>query len=145
MDSQIIWSPGMTLESVEKQVILMAYRVFKGNKTQTAQALGISVRTLDKKLADYKVDSDKEQKREEHEQQERAAYLKRARGSYTGYNAEESSPNAATNHAHESGSGLHMEPAANTPEKPTVPVSERKEVQGMSPTVLASSGPARSR
>jgi DNA-binding NtrC family response regulator len=47
------WQPGITLEQVEKQVIEKAYKFFQGNKTKTADALGIAVRTLDNKLAVY--------------------------------------------------------------------------------------------
>ena len=49
----INWHPGLTLEEVEKQVIEMALRYFNNNKTQTAIALGIAVRTLDNKLEKY--------------------------------------------------------------------------------------------
>lgn len=49
----INWSPGQTLEQIEKQVILQAYRFYEQNKTHTAAALGISIRTLDGRLADY--------------------------------------------------------------------------------------------
>lgn len=52
----IAWTPGLTLEEVEKQVILKALSFYKGNKTQTAQSLEISVRTLYEKLAKYKED-----------------------------------------------------------------------------------------
>lgn len=52
--SQIIWSPGVTLEQIEKQVILKAFSFFDCNKTRTADALGIAVRTLDAKLEKYK-------------------------------------------------------------------------------------------
>lgn len=50
---ELIWQPGMTLEDVEKRVILRAFSYFKENKTQTARSLNISVRTLDSKLAKY--------------------------------------------------------------------------------------------
>ena len=49
----IIWQPGVTLEDVEKQVILKAFQYFQGNKTKTAQALDIAIRTLDAKIAKY--------------------------------------------------------------------------------------------
>lgn len=47
------WQVGMTLDQIEKQVILKAYRFFEGNKTHTASALGIAIRTLDNKLKRY--------------------------------------------------------------------------------------------
>lgn len=49
----ISWQPGMTLESIEKQVILKAFSFYQGNKTKTAQSLGIAIRTLDNKLLSY--------------------------------------------------------------------------------------------
>lgn len=54
----IVWQPGNTLEEVEKAVILRALAYFHGNKTQTAKALGIAIRTLDNKLAKYKGNED---------------------------------------------------------------------------------------
>lgn len=51
--SEIIWQPGITLAQVEKEVIQKAYKFFDGNKTKTAQALGIAIRTLDNKLMIY--------------------------------------------------------------------------------------------
>ena len=50
----INWTPGVTLDDVEKQVILKAISFFGGNKTVTARTLGIAVRTLDYKLERYK-------------------------------------------------------------------------------------------
>jgi DNA-binding NtrC family response regulator len=44
---------GMTLDEVERQHILMALRRNNGNRTATAQALGISRRTLYYKLEEY--------------------------------------------------------------------------------------------
>lgn len=49
----IIWQPGVTLEDIEKQTILKAYSYFDRNKTKTAEALGIAIRTLDAKIAKY--------------------------------------------------------------------------------------------
>ncbi len=49
----INWYPGMTLEEVEKQVILKAFRFHNENKTHTAHALGVSVRTIQNKIEQY--------------------------------------------------------------------------------------------
>jgi hypothetical protein len=49
----ITWQPGITLEQLEKQVILKALQFFGGNKTRTAQSLDIAIRTLDNKLEKY--------------------------------------------------------------------------------------------
>jgi transcriptional regulator with PAS, ATPase and Fis domain len=50
------WEPGRTLDDIEKTVILEALQYHRGNRTHTARALGISIRTLRNKLADYRRD-----------------------------------------------------------------------------------------
>jgi two-component system response regulator FlrC len=50
-----IWKPGRTLDEVERTVILEALKHFSGNRTHTAKALGISIRTLRNKLAEFRV------------------------------------------------------------------------------------------
>ncbi len=48
------WLPGQTLDDIEKSVIIAALQYHAGNRTHTAKALGISIRTLRNKLADYR-------------------------------------------------------------------------------------------
>lgn len=48
------YSPGITLEQIEREAILAALRHFRGNRTATARALGISARTLTTRIKDYK-------------------------------------------------------------------------------------------
>jgi transcriptional regulator with PAS, ATPase and Fis domain len=48
------WAPGKTLDDIERNVILEALQYHSGNRTHTAKALGISIRTLRNKLADYR-------------------------------------------------------------------------------------------
>lgn len=48
------WAPGETLNDIERMVILQALNYHQGNRTHTAKALGISIRTLRNKLADYR-------------------------------------------------------------------------------------------
>ena len=48
------WLPGQTLNDIERNVILEALGYHNGNRTHTARALGISIRTLRNKLADYR-------------------------------------------------------------------------------------------
>jgi transcriptional regulator with PAS, ATPase and Fis domain len=50
------WTPGRTLDQIEKNVILDALKFHQGNRTHTAKSLGISIRTLRNKLADYRRD-----------------------------------------------------------------------------------------
>lgn len=48
------WSPGMSLEEAERQVIIAALRYHGGNRTHTAQSLKVAVRTVTNKLVKYK-------------------------------------------------------------------------------------------
>ena len=48
------WEPGRTLDDIERNVILEALQYHSGNRTHTARALAISIRTLRNKLADYR-------------------------------------------------------------------------------------------
>jgi DNA-binding NtrC family response regulator len=48
------WAPGRTLDDIERNVILEALSYHNGNRTHTARALGISIRTLRNKLAEYR-------------------------------------------------------------------------------------------
>ena len=47
------WQIGITLEQLEREVILKALKYFNNNKTHTANALGIAIRTIDNKLEKY--------------------------------------------------------------------------------------------
>lgn len=53
------WMPGMTLASVERAIIEKAFRFYDGNKTRTAQSLGIAIRTLDNRLEEYAAENQK--------------------------------------------------------------------------------------
>lgn len=48
------WAPGRTLDDIERRVIIEALSYHQGNRTHTARSLGISIRTLRNKLADYR-------------------------------------------------------------------------------------------
>jgi two-component system response regulator HydG len=47
------YTPDVTLAELEKRYILKALGHFDGNKTQAAQALGITIKTLYNKLHEY--------------------------------------------------------------------------------------------
>jgi two-component system response regulator FlrC len=53
--SETSWKPGRTLDEIERNVILEALKHFDANRTHTAKALGISIRTLRNKLAEFRV------------------------------------------------------------------------------------------
>lgn len=59
----INWYPGITVENAEREIILQSFKFYGENKTATAQAIGISIRTLDAKLDKYKEDDLEKAKR----------------------------------------------------------------------------------
>ena len=134
MDDAIIWSPGVSLDAVEKMVILKAFRHYRGNKTHTANALGIAIRTLDTKLASYEVNAKDERERAENEKRDKQKWLDRSRGIntpnniYTEKDAKEDAQ--ATLRA---ATGFHEKPVATTPTQPSMPVSKRAEIQNVLP------------
>lgn len=162
------WVPGMTLDEMEKNCILAAIRFYRGNKTQTAQALGISIRTLDHKIERYEADAREQQQRAEDRKRNDAATLERLRGkklteqfgigsssqwARDGRNADDGigeatadkeggetseAPSGATP------TGVSMEPSSDIGAKPTVPMSQRGEVQKVLPR-QAAAGSARRR
>jgi len=130
--NEIIWGPGMSLAAVEKLVILKAYQFFRFNKTTTANALGISTRTLDNKLEQYDKEAGLAKEREMYEQRKREEFLARSRGQLpnninTAF-ATPQIPGVLGTHA-----GARMESIANTAEKPAVSMQERVEVQKVLP------------
>lgn len=76
----VLWSPGMTLDDMERQVIEAAFKFHRQNKTATAAALGISVRTLDNKLEKYAGDDVAQKAAEAERLEQRANDLARQRG-----------------------------------------------------------------
>jgi DNA-binding NtrC family response regulator len=49
--------PGMSIREVEKSLIEETLEHFEGNKTQTAEALGVSLKTLYNRLSEYDQES----------------------------------------------------------------------------------------
>jgi hypothetical protein len=78
--TEILWTPGMTLEQIEKHVIIKAFRHYQSNKTATAKSLGISVRTLDTKLQQYDLEEKEKADKEYERRQEQEDFLARSRG-----------------------------------------------------------------
>lgn len=77
---QVYWQPGMKISEIEQLIIKSAINHFKGNKTATSISLGISVRTLDKRLEELKVEEAAQDERVAKAQADRAEFQARARG-----------------------------------------------------------------
>ncbi len=80
MNGLIQWSPGTTLEAIERQVIQKAFEFYRQNKSATSRALGIAIRTLEAKLEKYALDQDAQDKRDEARKQDNDLWLERSRG-----------------------------------------------------------------
>lgn len=120
------WQPGMTLEDIEKRTILEALRFYRGNKTQTASALGITAKTLYNKLETYEVrDEGKEQRR-----------LIESGNSFNAQKGPERKPGESLSQAEKRNA---VEPVAQLPAQQSVHMREQQEVQEVS------SAPTRSR
>jgi DNA-binding NtrC family response regulator len=55
---------GTKLEDLEHEAVMQALEQFDGNRTRAAEALGISVRTLQRKLKAWGVNGHEDEKRE---------------------------------------------------------------------------------
>lgn len=53
MDHELIWTPGISLEAMEKMIIKRAFAHYRKDKEQTCKSLGIAIRTLEYKLKKY--------------------------------------------------------------------------------------------
>lgn len=137
-NEMIFWSPGTSLDSMEKMVILKAFQFFRKNKTATCASLGISVRTLDNKLERYEAEANAERDRQIYLAKQRTDHLSRARGNppnniglaYSPVPAGTLSKVLAGNGAD---AGVRMESFANSASQQSMPVPERQEVQTVLP------------
>lgn len=145
MNDTIQWSPGVSLESVEKQAIILAYRFYRGNKTATANSLGIAIRTLDSKLEKYHADDLGEEKRYADDQARRKEWLSKMRGG-PGYGDQNQHAPAEISPGIPSASeGVRMEPALDSPAQPSLPLSQREKVQSVLPKQTAKSDSRKTR
>lgn len=155
MDGMIIWSPGVTLAGIEKQVILKAFQFFHGNKTSTSIALGISIRTLEARLEEYKKSDEIQEVAIETRRKQREQFLARQRGNPTANEFGSSvlnstfAPLANTietiQKSVDTPARVFMEPALEVKPQPVMPLPERKEVQSVPPKPTPSHHPKRSR
>lgn len=133
----INWTPGMTLDEVEKACILQAYRWYRGNKTQTAIALGISVKTIDNKLEKYEADGIAAKEQDDRDEIERRKVLNRMRG------LPEDTPHGEEKRQESifaTDSGVRVQPAVEAGPESPVSVPQRKEVQKVLPGQASAGG-----
>lgn len=118
------WIPGQSLEYIEQLAIEEAYRFYRGNKTQTANALRISIRTLNVKLEKYEAEQQQRKRADDQHRNEQRLFLERARGQ-SPFQVPSSIPSTATR--------PFLESTAQVANESKVSVSERKEVQEVLP------------
>ncbi len=149
MNEAIIWSPGVTLDNIERQVIFKAFSFFGKNKTQTAQALGISIRTLDNKFERYAKEDEGEREWHEKRKREQSNFLARARGihpaQYDIANGQTSSYPQSVQNSGAANEGLRVEPAAEPAAQLEMPVPKRQEVQSVLPKHATAGGSRKNR
>lgn len=133
----IYWNPGVKLHQVEKQAIEQAFDYFKKNKTQTANALGISIRTLDAKLKDYENDKRIADEQARELKRKNDEYLRRARGQTPSQSVESSE---SVSWGPSPAPWARVEPIANSDAEQTVSVPKRGEVQKVLSREAAPSG-----
>lgn len=80
MSHNVFWSPGMTLDYMERSVIEAALNFYRGNKTMAAAALGISIRTIQNKLERYEVEDKQQHERREAARRKEEEFALRCRG-----------------------------------------------------------------
>lgn len=134
----IHWSPGITLEDIEKMVIIKAYSFFKKNKTATAESLKIAIRTLDAKLAKYEMEEQDARERSDAQERHRVEWLNKSRGISSGGGY----PNPPSRFAP---TGVHLESAPQPAAQSQVPVPERTEVQSVLPKSASKDHSSKSR
>lgn len=124
MNDMQTWTPGTNLEQWEKIAIEAAFRFYRGNKTQTSIALGISIRTLDSKLEKYEFDRQLIREQYEKDKIERSRILDKLRGVTPADTAE-----VSRSSLYRADSGVHLESTPLTTPQHPVSMPERKEVQ----------------
>ena len=134
MDGLIAWSPGVTLEDIERAVIMKAYKFYQNNKTATSNALGIAIRTLDSKLEKYESDARAQADRDAAERTKDRDFLARQRGPIQNLATTEAVQRAqVAASVHGPNAGVRLESAEKAAAQQAVPVSQPQKVQSVLP------------
>lgn len=113
---------------IEKQVILNAFRFYRGNKTQCSISLGISIRTLENKLEKYEADGIAQRDAEIKDEAERAEILDRHRGIIPSSKSQEGGARIYGANA-----GVHVQSAPEVPAQQSMPMPQSEKVQSVLP------------
>lgn len=149
IEGHIQWSPGVTLEEVEKQVIIVAYRHFRKNKSITAASLGIAIRTLDAKLEKYVKDSKTQIEKDVEMNNDREEFLKAQRGLPSKWRPKVTTPfkdrlkSSSQRTTAGANPGIPMESTPRPAPEPEVSMRIKEEVQNMSLAANARGRPKR--
>lgn len=151
----ITWSPGVKIADIERQVIERAFAFYRQNKSATAVALGISIRTLEHRFEAYKEQDKVELANEERRKSEREIQLRRHRGLQPELPGHPAAPSnhgsavdsrAALAHARNGKTpqpGMGMESTQNTAAQQPMPLPQRKEIQEVLPEKASRVGSSR--
>lgn len=141
MSNGVIWSPGMTLATVEKSIILKAYSFYNKNKEMTARSLGIAVNTLNNKFDKYAEEIKAQEELLNDARRKREDFLHRCRN---GGPSELRKSERRTIYD-KTDEGVRVESVAHAPAQSAMPVSQREEIQKMLPNGAPRRGPGRPR
>lgn len=119
------WVPGQSLEYLEQLAIEEAFKFYRGNKTQTANALKISPRTLDTKLEKYEAEQKERKLADDRYRLQRQEFVNRSRASAPQFQINSSIPVTETR--------LQLESLAQIANESKMPLPERQEVQSVLP------------
>lgn len=137
-----VWSPGLTLEYLERNAIEQALKFYQGNKTLTSRALGCAINTINSKLEKYALEDRDAKHRFDEDDRKRAEFDRRQRGFTlppgTGFSRDPNVTAAALqneisreNRGVDAPARVAVESAAQAPGKPEMSVQERSKVQSM--------------
>lgn len=138
------WVPGITLDSIERSTIMAALKFYRGNVAQTAIALGVTEKTIRNKVEKYEADEKLRADANAFQRIEQGRILDRMRGINVNEDQTRGVP-PNEQKSFEANSGIQIQPLKEVPPKQSLPVPERKEVQGMLHKSASGSGHRKSR
>ncbi len=127
---QIVVTPGMKLEDIEKMHILNTFKYCGGDRAKTAHCLGVSIRTIGNKLEQYKKEDEKEGKRLDEVKRQREEFQQRQRGIHPAQFGQASSALRSFDLRPEEGG---FQSTTEVKSQSEMPLPERQEVQNVLP------------